>query len=98
MAHRDIGYVMHFAGFKSVSESISNPEEYYSNNVGGFISLIRVMKAFGCKHLIFSSSATVYGTQKFPVDETADTGKGITNPYGKSKFIIEEMMKDLNMK
>ena len=97
MAHRDIGYVMHFAGLKSVSESISNPEEYYSNNVGGFISLIRVMKAFGCKHLIFSSSATVYGSQSYPVDETAETGKGITNPYGKSKFIIEEMMKDLNI-
>jgi UDP-glucose 4-epimerase len=97
MAHRDIGYVMHFAGLKSVSESISNPEEYYSNNVGGFISLTRVMKAFGCKHLIFSSSATVYGTQPYPVDETAETGKGITNPYGKSKFIIEEMMKDLNI-
>ena len=97
IAHPDITYVLHFAGLKSVSESISKPEEYYHNNVGGFISLINVMKEFACKNIIFSSSATVYGTQSYPVDETAETGKGITNPYGKSKFIIEEILKDLNM-
>jgi UDP-glucose 4-epimerase len=97
LAHPDINYVLHFAGLKSVNESMSNPLDYYHNNVGGIISLTRVMKAFGCKNLIFSSSATVYGTQDFPVAETSETGKGITNPYGRSKYIIEEILKDLNI-
>lgn len=97
IAHPDIGCVLHFAGLKSVSESVSNPEDYYHNNVGGIISLVRVMKAFHCDNLIFSSSATVYGTQDYPVAETSETGRGITNPYGRSKYIIEEILKDLNI-
>lgn len=90
-----INTVIHMAGLKSVSESINDPLHYYNNNINGTINLLNVMKKFNCKKIIFSSSATVYGNQKYPVDESAITGQGITNPYGKSKFIIEEILKDL---
>ncbi len=93
-----ISNVIHLAGFKSVSSSIENPIAYYDNNVSGTIQLLEVMKNYNCKNLIFSSSATVYGDQKdVPIKESADTYDKQTNPYGKSKLIIEMMLKDLHI-
>lgn len=90
----DIGLVIHFASLKSVNESITKPLNYYSNNITGTINILQVMEKYNCNNIIFSSSATVYGTQTYPVDETSTTGVGITNPYGKTKFFIEEILKD----
>lgn len=88
--------VMHFAGLKAVTESIEQPLKYYDNNITGTINLLNTMKKHQVYNLIFSSSATVYGDQG--VDccvETLNTGINITNPYGKTKYIIEEILKDL---
>lgn len=88
--------VMHFAGLKAVGESVEKPLEYYENNIGGTVNLLECMKKTGVKRLIFSSSATVYGDQGVAkLDETMETGKGITNPYGRTKFMIEEILKDV---
>lgn len=87
--------VIHFAGLKAVGESVEKPLEYYENNIGGTINLLECMEEFGVKKLIFSSSATVYGDQLAPLDESLPTGEGITNPYGRTKFMIEEIIKDL---
>ena len=88
--------VIHFAALKAVGESVSKPLEYYENNVCGSINLLEVMKEFNVKKFVFSSSATVYGEpEKIPVTEDMQTGQGITNPYGKSKYMIEEILKDL---
>jgi len=87
--------VMHFAGLKSVSESMTKPLHYYDNNVSGSINLLKVMNEFGVKQFIFSSSATVYGNpDTIPVTEDNTTG-GTMNPYGKSKYLMEEILKDL---
>ena len=86
--------VVHFAGLKAVGESVEYPLEYYSNNVEGTISLLQAMKNEHVKHLIFSSSATVYGEPEYlPIDESHPT-KAI-NPYGRSKIIVEEILQDL---
>ena len=91
-----IDSVIHFAGLKAVGESVANPLEYYENNVCGSNTLLEVMKEFNCKKFVFSSSATVYGEPKtMPVTEDMPTGNGITNPYGRSKYMIEEILKDL---
>jgi UDP-glucose 4-epimerase len=88
--------VIHLAGFKSVNESIQKPLLYYRNNLISTINLLEVMEEYNCKNLIFSSSATVYGNQiDVPIKETASTYNMQTNPYGKSKLIIEMMLKDL---
>ncbi len=88
--------VIHFAGLKAVGESVEKPLLYYENNVGGSVALLEVMDEFQCHKIVFSSSATVYGeAKKVPVDETMPTGIGLTNPYGKSKYFIEEILKDL---
>lgn len=87
--------VMHFAGLKSVKDSIVSPLQYYETNVVGTLSLLEAMQQVGCKTLVFSSSATVYGTQTYPVSESAPTGQGITNPYGRTKYMIEEILKDV---
>ncbi|MBR0372382.1 UDP-glucose 4-epimerase GalE [Candidatus Saccharibacteria bacterium] len=88
--------VIHFAGLKAVGESVEKPLLYYENNVGGTINLLKCMKEFGVNKIIFSSSATVYGEQPTPkLDETMPTGVGITNPYGETKHIIEEILKDV---
>ncbi|HMS31030.1 MAG TPA: UDP-glucose 4-epimerase GalE [Candidatus Saccharibacteria bacterium] len=88
--------VIHFAGLKSVGESVSNPLLYYRNNLESTLILCDVMKKFGVKKLVFSSSATVYGTPKeLPIHETSQTGVGITNPYGQTKYIIEKILKDI---
>jgi UDP-glucose 4-epimerase len=86
--------VMHFAGLKAVGESVYNPLNYFDNNIGGTISLLQAMKASNIKHLVFSSSATVYGAPQYlPIDEAHPTKA--TNPYGRSKLHIEEMLADV---
>ena len=86
--------VIHFAGLKSVDESIEKPIEYYNNNVGGTIILAEVMREFGCKTFVFSSSATVYGNpHTVPIEENFPVSS--TNPYGRSKLIIEEFLQDI---
>lgn len=86
--------VIHCAGLKSVKESVSLPLLYYQNNLVSTINLLQVMKEFHCFTLLFSSSATVYGRLKPPLTETTTVGQGITNPYGKTKYMIEEILKD----
>ena len=86
--------VIHFAGLKSVKESVSLPLFYYYNNLLSTINLLQVMKKYNCFSLIFSSSATVYGNAEPPLSENTVTGYGITNPYGKTKYMIEEILKD----
>lgn len=89
--------VIHFAGLKAVAESIKKPLKYYDNNITGTINLLKSMQSHSVKNLIFSSSATVYGDQAKDgkCTETIQTGIGITNPYGKTKYMIEEILKDL---
>lgn len=94
-AAHDIEAVIHFAGLKAVGESVSKPLEYYDNNVGGTVTLCRVMAEAGCKRIVFSSSATVYGMNNpSPLKEDMPTG-AVTNPYGRTKYIIEEILKDV---
>ena len=91
-----IDAVIHFAGLKAVGESNQKPLQYYSNNITGTITLLEEMQQAAVKIIIFSSSATVYGAPiKLPIKEKHPTG-GTTNPYGQSKFIIEEVLKDLH--
>ena len=88
--------VIHFAGLKSVSESVEKPLLYYQQNLAGTINLLRCMQEFKVKKIIFSSSATVYGSEnEGECVETMPTGQGITNPYGKTKYMIEEILKDV---
>lgn len=88
--------VMHFAGLKAVAESVVKPLDYYENNVGGTINLLKCMENHGVKRIIFSSSATVYGDQGVSeLNETMQTGIGIPSPYGRTKFMIEEILKDV---
>lgn len=92
---RPIEAVIHFAALKSVGESIKIPLSYYHNNLINTLTLVRVMEEFECRRLIFSSSATVYGTpEKLPITEETPTGR-VTNAYGRSKLIIEEMLQDI---
>ena len=89
----DIDAVIHFAGLKSVNESISNPTLYYENNVVGTLNLLKVMNKYNVKNFIFSSSATVYSQDnKMPVTEESKTGP--INPYGQSKLMVEQICKD----
>ena len=93
-ARNRVDAVIHFAGLKSVNESIEKPTEYYENNVIGSINLFEVMKQFNCKTIVFSSSATVYGdSHKIPIKESFPLSP--TNPYGKSKVAIEELLQNL---
>ena len=88
--------VIHFAALKAVGESVHKPLEYYDNNVYGSIILLQAMRAANVKNMIFSSSATVYGTQPIvPYVETMGTGEP-TQPYGRSKLFIEKILQDLN--
>jgi UDP-glucose 4-epimerase len=86
--------VIHFAGLKAVGESVSKPLLYYDNNVAGTVILLRAMANANVTKIIFSSSATVYGTSKPPLKEDATTGQGITNPYGQTKYAIEQILHD----
>ena len=87
--------VIHFAGLKAVGESVAMPLSYYENNVGGTVTLLQVMAAHNVKRIIFSSSATVYGNPaSLPIMEDFPLGP-VTNPYGRTKLIIEEILRDL---
>lgn len=93
-SHFDL--VIHFAGLKAVAESIEQPLKYYNNNITGTLNLLKSMQNHGVKKLIFSSSATIYGDQGVEeFTETLPTGIKLTNPYGKTKYMIEEILKDL---
>ena len=90
-----IDAVIHFAGLKAVGESVKKPLFYYQNNVGSTLVLLEVMQAHNVKKLVFSSSATAYGSAPIPYSENSPTGQGITNPYGRTKYVIEQMLSDL---
>lgn len=93
-ASHKIDAVVHFAGYKAVGESVSKPLEYYENNIGSTLTLLKSMKKAGVKKLIFSSSATVYGKpEKCPITEDSPTGN-CSNPYGFTKYMIEVILKD----
>uniref|UniRef100_T1J090 UDP-glucose 4-epimerase n=1 Tax=Strigamia maritima TaxID=126957 RepID=T1J090_STRMM len=93
-----IDSVIHFAALKAVGESVTIPLDYYKNNLCGTINLIETMKENDVKKIIFSSSATVYGTPEFlPLDETHPVGRGCSNPYGRSKYFIEEILRDITI-
>lgn len=88
--------VIHFAGLKSVGESVAKPLEYYRNNIDSTLSLIEVMNKYGVKKIVFSSSATVYGDpEALPLTEGSRVGFGITNPYGWTKYMNEIILKDI---
>ena len=90
-----IDSVIHFAGYKAVGESVEKPIEYYHNNLTGTLHLCDCMRKHGVKKMVFSSSATVYGDPAFvPITEACPTG-GVTNPYGQTKFMIEQILQDL---
>jgi len=90
----DIEAVIHFAAFKAVGESVKEPLKYYENNLLSTICLCEVMKEFGCRKIVFSSSATVYGSpNKLPIKE--DFPLSTTNPYGSTKLMNEQILKDL---
>lgn len=90
-----IDSVIHFAGLKAVGESVHKPLEYFDNNVTGTLILLDVMRNNGCKKIVFSSSATVYGMNNVsPLTEDMEVG-GVTNPYGRTKYMIECILKDL---
>ena len=89
-----IDAVIHCAGFKAVGESVSEPVRYYRNNLDTTLTILEQMKAHGCENIVFSSSATVYGgSHTAPFTEDMSTGD-CTNPYGKTKYFIEEILKD----
>lgn len=92
----DIDSVIHFAGLKAVGESVEKPIEYYHNNITGTLILLKVMKKYNCKKIVFSSSATVYGTPKtVPIKE--DFPLSTTNPYGTTKLMIEQILRDIHI-
>ncbi len=94
-AENDIDAVVHFAGLKAVGESCRKPLEYYDNNIYGTLVLLGTMQKHNVKKIVFSSSATVYGTpEKLPLDENCRTG-GVTNPYGATKYYLEGILTDV---
>jgi UDP-glucose 4-epimerase len=95
LKHHAVEAVMHFAGLKAVGESVEKPLAYYANNVEGTVSLLEAMLDTGIRSLVFSGSATVYGEPQYlPLDEAHPLSA--TNPYGRTKLIIEEMLRDLS--
>ena len=92
--HADISAVVHFAALKAVSESTKFPLKYYHNNVSGSISLLQAMEVAEVHHLVFSSSCTVYGEpESVPLYESHPVG-GVSSPYGRTKFQMEEIIRD----
>jgi len=90
----NIESVIHFAGLKAVGESVEKPVEYYHNNITGTLVLLKLMKKYNCKRIVFSSSATVYGNPaSLPIKE--DFPLSTTNPYGSTKLMIEQMLQDV---
>ena len=95
MEEHEFDACIHFAGLKAVGESVAKPWEYYENNVGGTLTLVDILGKHGCKNIIFSSSATVYGDpETVPITEDCPKGR-CTNPYGWTKWMIEEMLTDI---
>ena len=95
-AENSIDAVIHFAGLKAVGESVEKPLLYYQNNIDSTLILLEVMAAHDVKNVVFSSSATVYGTpDQLPLTENSQVGVGLTNPYGKTKYMIEEILRDV---
>ncbi len=94
--NENIDAVIHFAGLKAVGESVYKPLEYYHNNITGTLVLTSVMKKYNCKNIVFSSSATVYGNPAIiPITEECPKGE-LTNPYGRTKSMLEQILTDLN--
>lgn len=92
-AHK-IDWVIHFAGLKAVGESVQKPLEYYDNNIGSTLVLLQTMREYNVKNFVFSSSATVYGNpERLPLDE--ECSLSTTNPYGATKLMQENILKDL---
>lgn len=92
--NNSISGVVHFAGLKAVGDSVSNPIDYYSNNVNGTFALLEIMKEFNCKTIVFSSSATVYGVPNLiPVKENSVLSP--VNPYGMTKLVVENFLRDI---
>jgi UDP-glucose 4-epimerase len=97
-ANEHFDAVIHFAGLKAVGESVAKPLLYYQNNIDSTLILLEVMQATAIKKLIFSSSATVYGTpSELPLIETSQIGAGITNPYGWTKYMIEQILHSISV-
>ena len=93
-AEQKIDVVIHFAGLKAVGESVQMPVKYYRNNIDTTLTLLEVMNEYGCKNIVFSSSATIYG-EDAPVPYTEDMGRGkCTNPYGWTKNMMEQILED----
>lgn len=93
--HAPVDAVIHFAGLKAVGESVAQPVRYYDVNLGSALTVLKVMAAEGIPTIVFSSSATVYGApESLPLSEESPTGIDLANPYGKTKRIIEEILKD----
>ncbi len=93
-SENNIEAVIHFAGLKAVGESVQIPLKYYENNISGTVTLCEVMNKFGCKKMVFSSSATVYGVAEI-MPLTEDMPLGAINPYGRTKLFIEDILRDL---
>lgn len=90
-----IDVIIHFAGLKAVGESCEKPYEYYDNNITGTLNIVKMMKKYDVKKIVFSSSATVYGEpETVPITEEAKVG-GVTNPYGRTKLMLEEILTDI---
>lgn len=87
--------VIHMAALKAVGESVARPWDYYDVNVAGTLALLQVMEAHGCYKFVFSSSSVVYGSAPPPLTEDTPTGHGIASPYGKTKWMVEEVLKDM---
>ena len=83
---------IHFAGLKAVGESVRLPVLYYDNNLRSTTNLLTMMDKYGCRNVVFSSSATVYGSASVPITEATPAGHGITNAYGRTKHMIEEVL------
>lgn len=98
MREQSFDAILHFAGFKAVGESVANPLKYYENNIGSTVSLLKAINASTSSappKVIFSSSATVYGSStELPLTESSKTGEGITNPYGYTKLVCERILSD----
>ena len=94
--NENIEAVIHFAGLKAVGESVYKPLEYYHNNITGTLILCDVMRQYSCKNIVFSSSATVYGNPAIiPIKEDCPKGE-LTNPYGRTKSMLEQILTDLH--
>lgn len=86
--------VIHFAGLKAVGDSVKDPLSYYRTNIDASLNLLEVMDQHNVRKLVFSSSATVYGSAPIPYSESSPIGQGITNPYGQTKYMIEQIIRD----